>query len=123
GQEGLPVVAVNTRKVDIDLYRIGDRNLIAAVRGDDFLTNLTAYQAEELRDTSGIKLWSGSLDIEPSLNKDVVTAFPVLEALGGKTEPGLYVMTAKAPGSKADEYDAQATQWFVVSDFGLTALT
>jgi uncharacterized protein YfaS (alpha-2-macroglobulin family) len=123
GQEGLPLVSVNTRKVDIDLYRIGDRNLIAAVRGDDFLTNLTEYQAEQLRDTSGVKVWTGSLDIEPRLNQDVVTGFPVLEALGGKTEPGLYVMTAKAPGQKADEYDAQATQWFVVSDLGLTALT
>lgn len=123
GQEGLPVVSVNTRKVDIDLYRIGDRNLIAAVRGDDFLTNLTSYQAEELRDTSGVKLWTGTLDIEPTLNQDVVTAFPVLDALGGKTEPGLYVMTAKAPGAKADDYDSQATQWFVVSDLGLTALT
>jgi uncharacterized protein YfaS (alpha-2-macroglobulin family) len=123
GQEGLPVVSVNTRRVDIDLYRIGDRNLIAAVRGDDFLTNMTPYQAEQLRDTSGIKLWTGTLDVEPSLNKDVVTAFPVLEALGGKTEPGLYVMTAKAPGAKAEEYEAQATQWFVVSDLGLTALS
>jgi uncharacterized protein YfaS (alpha-2-macroglobulin family) len=123
GQEGLPVVSVNTRRVDVDIYRIGDRNLISAVRGDDFLTNLSPYQAEELRDTHGVKLWSGALDVDPVLNKDVVTAFPVLEALGGKTEPGLYVMTAKAPGAKGDDYDSQATQWFVVSDFGLTAFS
>ena len=35
--------------------------------------------------------------VESELNRDVVTAFPVTEAVG-KLEPGVYVMTARPPG-------------------------
>ena len=37
GQEGAPLVTVNTAKVAVDVYRIGDRNLLATVNRDDFL--------------------------------------------------------------------------------------
>ena len=37
GQEGAPLVTVNTSKVAIDVFRIGDRNLLATVGRDDFL--------------------------------------------------------------------------------------
>ena len=37
GQKGAPLVTVNTDKVSIDVYRIGDRNLLATVNRDDFL--------------------------------------------------------------------------------------
>ncbi len=58
-------------------------------------------------------------------NKDVTTAFPVLEAVG-TLEAGVYIMTAKpadALQAGDDDYSNVATQWFVVSDLGLTALT
>ena len=76
------------------------------------------------------KIWSGTLDVTPELNKDVVTAFPIAEAVG-KMEPGVYVMIAR-PGDKTvsaalagddDVYEQQATQWFVVSDIGLTSFS
>ena len=35
GQKGAPLVTVNTAKVAIDVYRIGDRNLLAAVGRDE----------------------------------------------------------------------------------------
>ncbi len=34
------------------------------------------------------------MDVAAELNKDVVTDFPVLEAVG-KLEPGVYVLTAR----------------------------
>ncbi len=37
GQKGAPLVTVNTAKVSIDVYRVGDRNLLATVNRDDFL--------------------------------------------------------------------------------------
>jgi uncharacterized protein YfaS (alpha-2-macroglobulin family) len=57
----------------------------------------------------------------------VVTSFPVLQAVG-RLEPGIYVMTARMPGVRdedaggEEEFQRRATQWFVVSDLGLTAL-
>ncbi|MGO4573800.1 alpha-2-macroglobulin [Microvirga sp. 2TAF3] len=127
GQEGIPVVSVNTSKVDVEVYRIGDRNLLPTVRSYDFLGQLTRYSAAEIARDKGVRIWKGTLDTASELNRDVVTAFPVIEAVG-KLEPGIYVMTAKPDsGGTSDDGDGEygniATQWFVVSDLGLTAFT
>jgi uncharacterized protein YfaS (alpha-2-macroglobulin family) len=128
GQEGIPVVSVNTYKVDVEVYRIGDRNLLPTVRSYDFLGQLTRYSAAEIARDKGLKIWNGTLDTGSALNRDVVTAFPVMEAVG-KLEPGVYVMTAKphdgtaTDNESAEDYESIATQWFVVSDLGLTAFT
>ncbi|MFO1149629.1 MAG: alpha-2-macroglobulin [Alsobacter sp.] len=126
GQEGIPVVSVNTEKVAAEIFRVGDRNLISMVRSDDFLAQLDAYKSRQFADENGVKVWTGTLDVRNELNKDVVTAFPVLEALG-KLEPGVYVMMAQPagniPANPDDDYGTRATQWFVVSDLGLTAFS
>ncbi len=36
GQEGIPIVSVNTQKVQVDVLRVGDRNLLPTVRSDEF---------------------------------------------------------------------------------------
>ena len=124
GQEGIPVVSVNTSKVDLDVVRIGDRGLLPTLRSEDFLSQLSGYAASSLATEKGSKIWSGTLDTASDLNRDVVTAFPVLEAVGS-LEPGVYVMTARPHREGAapnGDDDPSATQWFVVSDLGLTAL-
>ncbi|HEY8581459.1 MAG TPA: MG2 domain-containing protein, partial [Capillimicrobium sp.] len=130
GQEGVPVVSVNTDKVAVDVLRIGDRSLLPALRSDEFLQQLGGYRARRIVDQTGFKVWSGVLDVRTDLNREVVTAFPVTEAIG-KMEPGVYVMVARAgetPVSSLSEgddgaYEQQATQWFVVSDLGLTTFS
>jgi len=129
GQEGIPVISVNTSKVDVQVYRIGDRNLLPTVRSEEFLSQLSRYSAGEIAREKGVKIWTGTLDTASDLNRDVITAFPVMEAVG-KLEPGIYVMTAKphnngeaATNEDADSYGTISTQWFVVSDLGLTAFT
>src|SRR5260370_25802204 len=62
------------------------------------------------------------MSVEQALNADVTTAFPVNEAVG-TLSPGVYVMVAQPAGSLTDEFDALATQWFIVSDLGLTAFS
>ena len=96
---------------------------------DDFLAQISGEKAAEIADQSGVKIWSGTLDVPSDLNKDIVTAFPVLDAVG-KLEAGVYVMVARPAraGAKADDSDddsgdTRATQWFVVSDLGLTAFS
>ena len=94
GQQGAPLVTVNTSKVSIDVYRVGDRNLLATVNRDDFLKPIDSSRAEEIASQDGAKIWSGSMDVASALNQDVVTDFPVLDAVG-KLEPGVYVITAR----------------------------
>ena len=120
GQRGIPVVSVNTKSVGINVYRISDRNLIETVLGREFQRNLYAYEIERLTDSRGIKVWSGELAVEQTLNAEITTAFPVDQAIGDMV-PGVYVMTAVPKGTTSDDYDDMPTQWFVVSDMGLAA--
>ena len=125
GQRGIPLVSVNTPSVSIDVFRIGDRNLINTVIDGDFQRALSRYELSSLGDERGVKVWSGQLATATTLNQDVTTAFPVDEALGAM-QPGIYVMTAsaKGPGSDSSGDDGGlATQWFIVSDLGLTAFS
>ena len=123
GQRGIPLVSVNTPSVNVSVFRIGDRNLINTVVDSDFQKTLSSYQLSSLGDERGVKVWTGELATASTLNQDVVTAFPVDQALGD-LQPGVYVMTAsaKGPGS-GDDDGSLATQWFIVSDMGLSAFS
>jgi uncharacterized protein YfaS (alpha-2-macroglobulin family) len=131
GQEGIPVVSINTTKIAVDILRVGDRNLLSTVHSEDFLAQLGTYRLRKYVDETATKIWSGTMDAATDLNKDVTTAFPVLEAVG-KLEPGVYVMVARAGEQKplvssddSSDYsdDQKATQWFTVSDLGLTTFS
>ena len=120
GQRGIPVLSVNTSAVKLDVFRIGDRNLLDTMLGYDFQRNLSDYQTQRIADQRGSKVWSGELAVEQKRNTEVTTAFPVDKALG-TLSPGVYVMTATPKDAVSDDYGALATQWFIVSDLGLTA--
>ncbi len=122
GQRGIPLVSVNTSAVTVNVFRIGDRNLINTVVDSDFQRALNKYELSSLGDERGMKVWSGELATATTLNQDVTTAFPVDQALGD-LQPGVYVMTAAAKGPAGDDDGQLATQWFIVSDLGLTALS
>ncbi len=120
GQRGIPLLSVNTDAVKLTVYHIGDRNLLDTVLGYEFQRNLTNYQAQNLANERGTKVWSGELAVEQKLNTEVATAFPVDKALGN-LKAGVYVMTATPKNLITNDYGALATQWFIVSDLGLTA--
>src|SRR5215471_7265624 len=122
GQRGIPVVSVNTKAVAVEIYRIGDRNLLNTVIGSDFQRALDRYEVERLTEERGSRVWKGELSVEQTLNADVTTAFPVGEAIGNAA-PGVYVMVANAAGAVGNEYDQMATQWFIISDLGLTTFS
>ena len=106
GQEGIPVVSVNTAKLAVEIFRVGDRNLLSTVAPRISSRQLGALSARQIADENGVKIWNGTLDVRNELNQDVITAFPVIEAVG-KLEPGVYVMIAQArrarPLANADE--------------------
>ncbi|MHC1549934.1 alpha-2-macroglobulin family protein [Phyllobacterium sp. K27] len=121
-RRGIPIVSVNTSSAKLKLYRIGDRGIAPLLTSSQFLTQLQGYSAQRLQDEAGEAIWEGTIDIQPDLNKDVVTSFPVDEALPQR-KPGVYVLTAVSAESKQDDWATQATQWFVVSDIGLSTYT
>ncbi|MBY5409702.1 hypothetical protein HFO98_14735 [Rhizobium leguminosarum] len=118
-RRGIPIVSVNMSSANLKLYRIGDRAIAPLLTNSQFLSQLDGYSAQNIEDQSGELVWQGSIDIANELNKDIVTSFPVDEALPER-KPGIYVMTATAANGPAQEWDSQATQWFLVSDIGVT---
>jgi alpha-2-macroglobulin len=131
GQQGIPVISVNTKAVAVEIYRISDRNLIDTVStsgfgAGDFQTSLSRSDIDQLQNSRGVQVWKGTLavDAKAALNAEVTTAFPVDQAVTD-LKPGVYVMVAQAKELKDldNNYEALATQWFVVSDLGLTAFS
>lgn len=118
-RRGIPLVSVNTEKAVLKLYRVGDRNITTLLASSQFLTQMDGYSAGRLESESGELVWQGTIDITRDLNREVVTSFPVDEALPER-KPGIYALTAHAEGSTSEEWDAQATQWFLVSDTGIS---
>lgn len=117
---GLPVEAVNTRVLDLTLSRVSDRNLIRAIQNDYFARPLDYYESQYLDGEVAEELWSGSADVAMEVNRDVTTRLPITERTGPLV-PGVYVLSASVPG--LDPYDnPPATQWFLVSDLGITSL-
>jgi len=135
GQRGIPVISVNTRAVAVEIYRISDRNLIDTIAGTgymrgDFQQSLDRSDLERLEKSRGVAVWKGDLAVDAGalnaqpLNVEITTAFPVDQAVGD-LKPGVYVMVAQPQELKNldNDYDALATQWFIVSDLGLTAFS
>ena len=120
GQQGIPLVTVNTDTVKVSIYRIGDRNLLETVLGGNFERNIYSYDLEDIAETKGEKLWTGELAVKKELNAEITTNFPVTEAVP-TLAPGVYVLAAEPGNGSPDEYGQRATQWFVVSDLGLAA--
>ena len=121
GQQGIPVVTINTDKVAVEIYRIGDRSLAAELEQGDVDRQLSSYDLEQLKTSQGTKVYEGELDVASKINAEVTTAVPVNEAVGD-LKPGAYAMVARPAGPHKDNYNI-ATQWFIVSDMGLTAFS
>ncbi|MBS3850179.1 alpha-2-macroglobulin family protein [Devosia sp. BSSL-BM10] len=120
---GLPITSINADTAELQIYRIGDRGVAAAVRDGIFQGNLTDYGAQDIADRVGQQVWSGEIDLaRGQANILTTTAIPVADALGNM-EPGAYVVTARIKGEVDDEYwSEKATQWFIITDLGLTSI-
>ena len=117
----LPVETVNLTALDLELFAVSDRNVVRAIRDGMFGRAIDQWDSAEFRSGIGQALWTGRAEVAQDLNRAVLTRLPLAEALRDRGL-GLYVLTAKVPG--ADDYDsAPASQWFVLSDLGLSTLT
>ena len=114
----LPVETVNLTELDLVLRRVSDRNLIRAFQEDMFARPLSFWQDQQFSETMAEEVWTGTAEVESELNRDMTTRLPMGEAIADQP-PGVYALTARVPG--ADPYDQPgATQWFVLTDLGIS---
>ncbi|WP_428687433.1 MG2 domain-containing protein [Roseibium sp.] len=122
GNPTIPIVSVNTSEVEASIYRIGSRSVADILRDNRFLRQLSSWRAEQIEDELGEKVWTGIVETETRLNQNITTAIPVTQT-GFELKPGIYAMTARSKLDVQNRWGDLATQWFLVSDLGMTALT
>lgn len=114
----LPVETVNVTELDLTLRRVSDRNLLRAVQQDFFGRPLSEWQEAEFSDEIAQDIWTGTAEVSNRLNQTMTARLPMAEAISDQPA-GIYALTARVPG--ADPYDDPgATQWFVLSDLGIS---
>ncbi len=116
----LPVETVNLSTLELKLRRVSDRNLLRAIQDQYFGRPLSQYQESAFASEIAEDVWAGTAEVGETLNQDVTTRLPMGEAIRD-LPAGIYALTASIPGG--DPYDDPgATQWFVLSDLGLTTM-
>lgn len=128
--DGLPITTVNVDRLEIKLYRVGDR-MLARMR-QDFIEERSfySYQSEQVADDEGQLVWQGEMPVKGARNAAVTSLFPLAETIG-KRELGAYLLVARNPDAPrqdaegeyyySDRYRPMAGQWVVQSDLGLTS--
>ncbi len=116
----LPLVGVNTEAVDLRLYAVSDRNILRTLQDEYFGQPLSEWQFDYFSSELAELVWEGAADVAREQNRAVTTRLPMGDVLEG-LPPGLYALEARVGG--AGDAGAPATQWFLVSDLGLSAMT
>ncbi|SEO57629.1 hypothetical protein SAMN04490248_10745 [Salinihabitans flavidus] len=118
---GLPVETVNLDTVELTLYRVSDRNLLRTILDNDFARPLPDYRERDFSENVAETVWTGEAETRNTLNADMTTRLPVGDVIAD-LPAGLYALSAAIPGVEPYEQTG-ATQWFVLSDLGVTTLS
>ena len=117
---GIPIETVNLEQVDLTLRQVSDRNLLRAIQDSYFGKPLSVWQERTFDSEIAETVWSGTGDVENTLNQDMLTRLPVGQIIES-LDAGIYALTAAIPGDDPYE-ETDATQWFVLSDLGVTTM-
>ncbi|MBM7061345.1 alpha-2-macroglobulin family protein [Pseudomonas sp. UL073] len=114
--EGLPVIALNVDKVNVEFFRIKPQALPAFLSRWGRSSALDTWEARELLPMAEL-VYGGRFDLNPARNTRETLLLPIagLEPL---KQPGVYLAVLREAGSYA--YSQPATL-FSLSDIGLSA--
>ena len=98
--------------------RGGDKDAVQQERllkaAQEVLENGQPARTDEIAED----VWTGTAEIANELNQSMTARLPMAEAIADQPA-GVYALTARVPG--ADPYDDPgATQWFVLTDLGIS---
>ena len=115
----LPVETVNLDRLDLTLFKVTDRNILRAIQREYFGEQVYEWALDEVGTEIGTQIWTGEAELRKEPNQEVTTRLPLDAALAGQS-PGVYALRARVPDQEEWEY-GPATQWFIVSDLGMTS--
>lgn len=120
----IPLTGVNVENVNIKVIRINDRalNEIANNNSASFLEQFWgSYAIDQIQNSLGELVYEGSLVLGGNKNNTQTKQIPFSEIVK-EIKPGVYVIYAEETGAVFGD-KARATQWIVLSDFGLTSFS
>jgi len=113
--QGLPVLALNISKVDVDFFRVKPASLPAFLASWRYGSSLSTWQSQELQSETEL-VYSGRFDLNPQRNTREKMLLP-LNDIAALKQPGVYLAVMKQAGSY--NYANPATL-FTLSDIGLS---
>ena len=113
--EGLPVIALNVDKVDVEFFRIKSDSLPTFLSQWDGSTSMSSYASEELLPMADLA-YAGRFDLKPARNTRETLLLPIA-GIKALQEPGVYLAVMRASGTY--NYSLPATL-FTLSDIGLS---
>lgn len=113
--EGLPVIALNVDKVDVEFFRIKSESLPAFLAQWGRSNSLQSYESRELLPMAEL-VYGGRFDLNPARNTRETLLLPIA-GLKPLQQPGVYLAVMRASGSY--NYSQPATL-FTLSDIGLS---
>jgi uncharacterized protein YfaS (alpha-2-macroglobulin family) len=113
--EGLPVIALNVDKVDVEFFRIKPESLPAFLSSWEGASSLQSYESKELLPMADL-VYGGRFDLNPARNTRETLLLPIA-GLKQLQQPGVYLAVMRASGTY--NYSQPATL-FTLSDIGLS---
>ncbi|MFD3302269.1 alpha-2-macroglobulin family protein [Aquipseudomonas alcaligenes] len=113
--EGLPVIALNVDKVNVEFFRIKQESLPNFLAQWGRSSNLDTWQSRELLPMAEL-VYSGRFDLNPARNTRETLLLPIA-GLAPFKQPGVYLAVMRQAGTY--NYSQPATL-FTLSDIGLS---
>ncbi|MGE0716158.1 MAG: MG2 domain-containing protein [Alphaproteobacteria bacterium] len=123
GSRGVPLTAINTERVKLQLLRVGDRALVERVARDGFSSSLSQGEVDELAEDTASRVWSGEMDVPAGERNRPRTVLVPIGEIVKERKPGVYLLVGDAAEARRSEYSEKAAQWVLVSDLGVSTLT
>lgn len=114
--EGLPVIALNVDKVNVEFFRIKPQALPAFLSRWGRASSLETWEANDLLPMTEL-VYEGRFDLNPARNTRETLLLPIA-GIPPLQQPGVYLAVMRRSGSYA--YSQPATL-FTLSDIGLSA--
>ena len=113
--EGLPVIALNVDKVDVEFFRVKPQSLPAFLSQWGRNSSLQSYEAKDLLGMADL-VYGARFDLNPARNTRETVILPT-SGIKPLQQPGVYLAVMKASGTY--NYSTPATL-FTLSDIGLS---
>ncbi|RON10497.1 hypothetical protein BK659_03015 [Pseudomonas brassicacearum] len=113
--EGLPVIALNVARIDVEFFRIKPESLPAFLTQWGRNSSLQSYESRELLPMADL-VYGGRFDLNPARNTRETLLLPIA-GLKPLQQPGVYLAVMRASGTYS--YSQPATL-FTLSDIGLS---